>query len=162
LHHDRRFRRGYHHWRRFDRDWSRCGFNDCGRCFNGWGRRNFNRRNHRRLRRSRDNYDRRRRWRFGAGQRLRNRRRRFRRRWGAGRLNRGRRRGLRSRGSRGCDAFRKNLPEFILEILGGDLVERAAGNLGGGNAHLLGFPENFFVLQAKFLCDIVNANGHSN
>jgi hypothetical protein len=50
--------------------------------------------------------------------------------------------------------------DFLLEPLGANLVERAGRDLGGSNAQLLGLRENFFVLEAKFLRNIVNTNGH--
>ena len=50
--------------------------------------------------------------------------------------------------------------QVIFEILGGDFIERAGWDSGGGNAQRLGLGENFLVLQAKFLRDVVNPNGH--
>jgi len=50
--------------------------------------------------------------------------------------------------------------QVIFEVLGGDLIERTGRDLGGGNAQRLGFGDNFLVLQAKFLRDVVNPNGH--
>ena len=55
---------------------------------------------------------------------------------------------------------RVGLDDFLFQPLGADLIERAGGDLGGGNAHFLGLRENFFVLEAKFLRNVVNTNGH--
>jgi hypothetical protein len=38
--------------------------------------------------------------------------------------------------------------DLLLEVFGGDFIERTGGNLSAGNAQSLGFGENFFVLQA--------------
>jgi hypothetical protein len=50
--------------------------------------------------------------------------------------------------------------ELLFEVLGCDLIQRAGGHLCGGNTQGLGFGENFFVLQAQFLGNVVNTNGH--
>ena len=50
--------------------------------------------------------------------------------------------------------------DFILQPLRADFIERTGRNFGGGNAHFLGFRENFFALEAEFLRNVVNTNGH--
>ena len=67
----------------------------------------------------------------------------------------------RMRGFRGGRDFGMVLEELAFEVLGGDLIQRAGRDLGGGNAQFLGLGENFFVLQAKFLRNVVNTNGHN-
>jgi hypothetical protein len=52
------------------------------------------------------------------------------------------------------------LLEFIFEVLGGDLIQRAGRDLRGDNAQFLRLGQNFFVLQVEFLRNVVNANGH--
>jgi hypothetical protein len=54
-----------------------------------------------------------------------------------------------------------SLDDLLFQPFGTDFVERARGNLGGGNAQFLGLRENFFVLETKFLCDVVDTNGHN-
>lgn len=49
---------------------------------------------------------------------------------------------------------------LLLQIFGGDLVERTRRHLGGGNAQLLGFGEHELALQSESLGDVVNADGH--
>lgn len=56
--------------------------------------------------------------------------------------------------------LRVGLYDFFFEPLGSNFIERAGRDLGGSNAHLLGLRENFFVLEAKFLRNVVNTNGH--
>jgi hypothetical protein len=51
--------------------------------------------------------------------------------------------------------------ELFLEIFGGDLIQRARRHASGSNAQLLGLGKNFFVLQAEFLRNVVNTNGHN-
>jgi hypothetical protein len=55
---------------------------------------------------------------------------------------------------------RVGLDDFFLKPFGADFVKRTRRNLRGSNAHFLGFRENFFVLEAKFLRNVVNTNGH--
>jgi hypothetical protein len=50
--------------------------------------------------------------------------------------------------------------DLLFQPLGSNLIKRAGRNLGGGNAQFLGLYENFFVLETKFLCNVVNTNGH--
>jgi len=51
--------------------------------------------------------------------------------------------------------------DLFLEPFGTDFVEGARGDFSGGNAQFLGLRENFFVLEAKLLCDVVDTNGHN-
>jgi hypothetical protein len=67
------------------------------------------------------------------------------------RLGRGRRR----------DWARMKEKKLFLEKFGGDLIQRARRDASGGNAQLLGLGKNFFVLQAEFLRNVVNTNGHN-
>ena len=62
----------------------------------------------------------------------------------------------------GEHAFLAGLAVFVLlfEVLGGDLIERTGGDLGGGNAQPLGLGDDLFVLQAELLRNVVNTNGH--
>ena len=55
---------------------------------------------------------------------------------------------------------RVSLNDFLFQPLGADFIQGAGRNFGGGNAHFLGLRENFFVLEAKFLRNVVNTNGH--
>jgi len=55
---------------------------------------------------------------------------------------------------------RVGLDDLLFQNFRTDLVNRAGGHLGGGNAQLLGLHEHFFALQTKFLRYIVNTNGH--
>jgi hypothetical protein len=55
---------------------------------------------------------------------------------------------------------RIGLDDFFFKPFGGDFIKRTGWNLGGSNAHFLGLHENFFVLEAKFLRNVVNTNGH--
>ena len=41
--------------------------------------------------------------------------------------------------------------QLLLEVLGSDFIERTRSDARGRNAQLLGFGQNFFVLQAKLL-----------
>jgi hypothetical protein len=41
------------------------------------------------------------------------------------------------------------LLELILEVFGGDFIQRTRGDPRGGNAQFLGLGQNFFVLQAE-------------
>jgi hypothetical protein len=41
--------------------------------------------------------------------------------------------------------------EFVFEVLGGDLIQRAGRDLRGDNAQFLRLGQNFFVLQVEFL-----------
>ena len=52
------------------------------------------------------------------------------------------------------------MSEVAFKKLGGNLVERARGNAGASYAELLGFGQNFLVFDPKFLCYVVNPNGH--
>jgi hypothetical protein len=63
--------------------------------------------------------------------------------------------GRQTRGDRGV-----GLDDFLFKPFGGDFIEGTGRDLGGGNAHFLGLHENFFVLEAKFLRNVVNTNGH--
>jgi hypothetical protein len=56
---------------------------------------------------------------------------------------------------------RIGLDDFFLKPLGADFIKRTGRDLGGSNAHFLGLRENFFVLEAKFLCNVVYTNGHN-
>lgn len=81
-----------------------------------------------------------------------------RRRWGrrrSGICGRGfrRRRRRRRRG-------RMKLAEFFLEILTRDLVERAGGDLGVGNAQFFRLRDDFFALDPQSFGYVVYANGH--
>jgi hypothetical protein len=49
---------------------------------------------------------------------------------------------------------------MALKIFGGNFVARAGGDASGGNAQLLGFRQDFLVLDSELLCDVVNTNGH--
>jgi hypothetical protein len=51
--------------------------------------------------------------------------------------------------------------QLFFEVLGGDFIQRARRDASGNNAQLLGLGENFFVLQAEFLRNVVNTNGHN-
>ena len=62
-------------------------------------------------------------------------------------------------GRRGGDPRRA---EVALKIFGGDFVQRARGNASGSNAQLLGFRQDFLVLDSQLLCYVVNTNGHIN
>jgi hypothetical protein len=48
----------------------------------------------------------------------------------------------------------------FLKPFGGDFIQGTGGNLGGGNAHLLGLGENFLVLEAELFRNVVYPNGH--
>jgi hypothetical protein len=50
--------------------------------------------------------------------------------------------------------------KLVFEVLGRDLIEGAGGYTRGGNAQFLGLCQNFFVLEAKFFRNVVDANGH--
>ena len=52
--------------------------------------------------------------------------------------------------------------ELFFEKFRGDFVERAGGNLTGGYAQLLGLGQDLLVFQTKFLCYVVNTNGHKS
>ena len=66
----------------------------------------------------------------------------------------------RRRGSKSGGKLGTVLAELLFEIFSADFIERTRRDPGGGNAQGLGFGENFLVLQAKFLRNVVNPNGH--
>jgi hypothetical protein len=43
------------------------------------------------------------------------------------------------------------LADFSFKVLGGNLIERTGGNLGGGNAQRFGLLENLLVLETQLL-----------
>ena len=51
---------------------------------------------------------------------------------------------------------------MAFEKLGGDFIERAGRDARAGNAQFLGLGKDFLALDSKFLCDIVDTNGHSS
>ena len=57
--------------------------------------------------------------------------------------------------------FGISFDQLFFEPFGADFIEGTRRNLGGGNAQLLGLCENLFVLQAKFLRNVVDTNGHN-
>ena len=56
--------------------------------------------------------------------------------------------------------FGINFYQFPFEPLGGDFIQRAGRDSGGGNAHRLGLGENFLVLEAELFRNVVYPNGH--
>jgi hypothetical protein len=78
-------------------------------------------------------------------------------------LNRLRRWGHRRRDGRSMsrlDRLRPCLDYLIFEILSGNLVKRAGGNLGACYAQFLGPGKDFLALDAELLGDVVDTNGH--
>jgi hypothetical protein len=56
----------------------------------------------------------------------------------------------------------RRFEDFLFEIFGGDLVERAGRDFSGGNAQGFRSGKDFFVFQAELLRDFVNAYGHNS
>jgi len=50
--------------------------------------------------------------------------------------------------------------QLFYEEFSSDLVQRTGRDFGGSNAQLLGLDENFLVLEAELLGNIVYTNGH--
>src|SRR5205823_3781549 len=51
--------------------------------------------------------------------------------------------------------------EMAFEKFCGDFIQRTGGNPRGGNAQFLGLGKDFLAFDSKFLCYIVNTNGHN-
>jgi hypothetical protein len=50
--------------------------------------------------------------------------------------------------------------ELLLEVFGGDLIQRTGGHARGRNAQFLGLGKNLLVLHAELLRNVVDTNGH--
>jgi hypothetical protein len=49
----------------------------------------------------------------------------------------------------------------LFQVFAGDFIQRTGRDFGG-NAQFLGFGKNLLAFDAKFLCYIVNTNGHNS
>jgi hypothetical protein len=49
---------------------------------------------------------------------------------------------------------------LLFEVSGGDFIQRAGGDPGGGQAQFFRLGQDLFVVQAELLCNVVNPNGH--
>src|SRR5204862_6825134 len=52
--------------------------------------------------------------------------------------------------------------QLLLEILGGDLIERTGWNFGRRDAQLLGLDNDFLALDSELFGNIVDTNGHNS
>ena len=51
--------------------------------------------------------------------------------------------------------------EVTFEKLRGNLIQRTGWNPRGGDAQFLGLGKDFLAFDSKFLCYVVNTNGHN-
>ena len=50
---------------------------------------------------------------------------------------------------------------MTLEKFSGDFIQRTGRNARAGNAQFLGLGKDFLAFDSKFLCYVVNTNGHN-